>query len=278
MSSLESLFPSLGFLGAGNMAGALLRGTAGRGLLAPERVWACDVIAAKLQALQHELKIQVTGEPEPLARHARSIVLAVKPQDSLPVLDALRGAITPDHLIISIVAGKPIATLAEHLPARTRIVRVMPNTPALIGLGAAGVAAGPHATAHDLEATLELFRAVGIAYQVEESDLDAVTALSGSGPAYVYRFMEILVEAGVALGLKPEVAAPLAMQTVLGAAQMARESSEPLTELRRRVTSPGGTTAAALAKFDELGLAEVLKAGLTAARDRSIELAKQSGH
>jgi len=278
MSSLESFFPSLGFLGAGNMAGALLRGTAGRGLLSPERVWACDVIADKLQALQQELKIQVTGEPASLVRQARSIVLAVKPQDLLAVLDAIRGAVTPDHLIVSIIAGKAIATLAEHLPALTRIVRVMPNTPALIGLGAAGVAAGPHATARDLEATLELFRAVGIATQVEERDLDAVTALSGSGPAYVYRFMEILVEAGVALGLKPEVAAPLALQTVLGAAQMARESPESLSELRRRVTSPGGTTAAALAKFEELGLAEVLKAGLAAARDRSIELAKQSGY
>lgn len=278
MSSLQSLFPSLGFIGAGNMAGALLRGTAGRGLIAPEDVWACDVIGEKLQMLKSELGIRVAPHAAAVLEHAQAVVLAVKPQDSLQVLDSVREKVTPGHLIISIVAGKSTATLGEHLPEGTRIVRVMPNTPALIGIGAAGVAAGRYATPRDLEATLELFRAVGIALEVQESDLDAVTALSGSGPAYVYRIMEILTEAGVEMGLAPEVAEPLAVQTVLGAAQLALQSDEPLALLRKRVTSPGGTTAAALATFEEKALAEVIKAGVLSARDRSIELSQAQGH
>ena len=278
MSSLASFFPSLGFIGAGNMAGALLRGTVGRGLLPPASVWACDVVEEKLRALRVELELQTTPDPRPLLEHAESIVLAVKPQDSLQVLDSIRDLVTPRHCIISIVAGKTTATLAEHLPLGTRIVRVMPNTPSLVGLGATGVAPGAHATAEDLAATLELFRAVGIAYEVHETDIDAVTALSGSGPAYVYRFMEIMAEAGELMGLKPEVARQLTMQTVLGAARLALESDESLTELRRRVTSPGGTTAAALDVFDEEGLADVIKAGILRARDRSIELSKASDH
>lgn len=278
MSPLASFFPSLGFIGSGNMAGALLRGTVGRGMLAPSSVWACDIVEDKLKTLKLELEIKTTLDPRAVLLQAESILLAVKPQDSLSVLDSIRDLVTPRHRIISIVAGKTTATLGEHLPAGTRIVRVMPNTPALVGLGATGVAAGEHATAEDLAATLELFRAVGIAYEVREADIDAITALSGSGPAYVYRFMEVMAEAGEAMGLAPEVSRQLTMQTVLGAVTMAMEGGEPLPELRRRVTSPGGTTAAALAAFDEKGLAEALKAGILRARERSIELSQAAGH
>lgn len=278
MSPLASFFPSLGFIGSGNMAGALLRGTVGRGMLPPSSVWACDILEDKLKTLKLELEIKTTTDPRAVLLQAESIVLAVKPQDSLHVLDSIRDLVTPRHRIISIVAGKTTSTLGDHLPAGTRIVRVMPNTPSLVGLGATGVAAGEHATAEDLAATLELFRAVGLAYEVRESDIDAITALSGSGPAYVYRFMEVMAEAGEAMGLAPEVSRQLTMQTVLGAVTMAMEGGEPLPELRRRVTSPGGTTAAALATFDEKGLAEALKAGILRARERSIELSQATGH
>lgn len=278
MASLEALFPSLGFIGAGNMAGAILRGTVGRGLLRPQSVWACDVIADKLEEMKAGLGIQVTNDPKTVLAQTQAVVLAVKPQDSLSVLDAVREAVRPEHLIISIVAGKSTATLGEHLPEGTRIVRVMPNTPALVGLGAAGVAPGATATRADVEATLELFRAVGVALEVAERDIDAVTAVSGSGPAYVYRFMELMTQAGVELGLTPETAKALTMQTVLGAARMALDSPEPLEVLRERVTSKGGTTAAALAKFEELGLPAVIKGGLQAARDRSLELSQPAGH
>jgi pyrroline-5-carboxylate reductase len=260
------------------MAGALLRGTVGRRMIPPAHVWACDVIEDKLRALKLELEIQTARDARTVLQNAESIVLAVKPQDSLAVLDSIRDLVTPRHRIISIVAGKTTATLGEHLPAGTRIVRVMPNTPSLVGLGATGVAAGANATAEDLAATLELFRAVGIAYEVKESDIDAVTALSGSGPAYVYRFMEVMAEAGEAMGLAPDVSRELTMQTVLGAVKMAMEGGEPLPELRRRVTSPGGTTAAALTVFDEKGMAEALKAGILRARERSIELSQAAGH
>ena len=278
MSALAKHFPTLGFIGAGNMAGALLRGTVGRGLLPGASVWACDVVDDKLQTLRQELGIQTAADARAVLAHADSVVLAVKPQDSLAVLDSIRDLVKPGQRIISIVAGKTTATLGEHLPAGTRLVRVMPNTPSLVGLGATGVAAGQHATAEDLAATLELFRAVGIAYEVEEKDIDAVTALSGSGPAYVYRFMEIMAEAGEAMGLDPEASRALTLQTVLGAARMAIDSGEALPELRRRVTSPGGTTAAALEVFDEKGLAEVLQAGIIRARERSVELSQAAGH
>ena len=272
--TLQALMPSLGCLGAGNMAGAILRGTVAQGVLSPDKVWACDILPGKLQDLHDTLGIHTTDDPLTLARSVRTIVLAVKPQNLLEITEAIAPAITPEHRVISIAAGMPMARLAERLPAGTRLVRVMPNTPALVGEGAAGVAAGPNATDEDLAATLELFRAIGIAYAVEEKDLDAVTALSGSGPAYVFRLMEIMSEAGASMGLAPETARALALQTVLGAARLAKLSGEDPAELRRRVTSPGGTTAAALKVFEERGLADVLKAGIESARLRSIELAR----
>lgn len=272
--SSSSLLPSLGCLGAGNMAGAILRGTIDNGVLPAERVWACDLVESKLEELKTTLGIQTTRDPLELVRSVQTLVLAVKPQNILEVVKSIAPAVTTKHRIISIAAGTPIARLAEYLPPGTAIVRVMPNTPALVGEGAAGVAAGPHASGQDLAATLELFRAIGIAYAVEEKDLDAVTALSGSGPAYVFRCMEIMSEAGEAMGLAPETARGLSLQTFLGAARLAKDSGDDPAELRRRVTSPGGTTAAALQVFEERGLADVLKAGMESARLRSIELAK----
>ncbi|MCL5270521.1 MAG: pyrroline-5-carboxylate reductase, partial [bacterium] len=273
MQTLATYFPTLGFIGAGNMAGALLRGTVGRGGLPAAQVWACDVVADKLDEFARELGVRTTGDAVELTRAARTIVLAVKPQNILAVLDSIRGAVTPGHLLISIAAGVPIAAMAGHLPPGARLVRVMPNTPALVGMGAAGAAAGPHATPRDMEATLALLRSVGIAFEVEEKDLDAVTALSGSGPAYVFRCMEALIEAGTEMGLAPEVAKTLTLQTFAGAARLAQESADGPAELRRRVTSPHGTTAAALAVFEARGLGEILRAGVLRARDRPIELA-----
>lgn len=274
MTSLADLFPSIGFLGAGNMAGALLRGTVGRGLLEPRGVWACDVVEEKLKALGEELSIQTTGEAGAMLREVETVVLALKPQGLVETLKELADQFSARHRVISIVAGVTSGTIAGCLPAGVRIVRVMPNTPALVGAGASGVAAGPNATPGDLQASLALFEAVGIAVEVEESQLDAVTALSGSGPAYVFRLMEAMEQAGVELGLALQVARKLTLQTFLGASRLAIESDEEPGELRRRVTSPGGTTAAALDVFEQQGLAEVLAAGMTRARDRSIELSR----
>jgi pyrroline-5-carboxylate reductase len=273
VATVTDHIPSLGFLGAGNMAGALLRGTVGQGGLRPETVLACDIDAAKLQALHAELGIRTTDSAARVLEQADTIVLAVKPQQMEGLLAAIREHVRPRHLLISIAAGLPLARLAGHLPEGTRLVRVMPNTPALVGRGAAGVARGPHATAADLQAALALFNAVGIAVEVAEADLDAVTALSGSGPAYVFRVIELMQQAGEEMGLAPEVARRLTLQTVLGAAHLADASDVDPAELRRRVTSPGGTTAAALAVFEERGLAEIFKAGIHRARQRAIELA-----
>ncbi len=273
MQSLQLYFPSLGFLGAGNMAGALLRGTVAGEVLDANHVWACDVDPHRLDLLERDLGIHVTEQAGRMVNSVAAIVLAVKPRDVSDALVQIGPLITPDHLIISIAAGVRIETMAAALPKGTRIVRVMPNTPALVGMGAAGVAGGEHATRGDLEGTLALFRSVGEAWEVEEGQLDAVTALSGSGPAYVFRFLELMTEAGRELGLDATLAKDLSLQTFLGAARLAAQSGEDPAQLRHQVTSPGGTTAAALATFDEQGLGPAFKAGIKRAHERSIELA-----
>lgn len=275
MTDLTQRFETLGFIGAGNMAGALLRGTVGRRLLPAESVWACDIMPEKLSALATELGIHTTTDASRLAAEVRAIILAVKPQDLPTMLNIVAPALTADHLLISIAAGIRTETIAKLLAAPVRIIRVMPNTPALVGCGAAGVAAGPRATQADLDAALALFGAVGLALPVSEDQLDAVTALSGSGPAYVFRLIEVMAEAGADLGLDKTTAARLAVKTVLGSAVLAEQSGEDPAILRQRVTSKGGTTAAALAVLEDRGLDLIFKDALRAARDRSIELSRQ---
>lgn len=274
MSTLRDRFPSLGFLGAGNMAGAIVRATVGKGLLPPGAVRVFDVLAEKTDALRDELGIGVAPSAGDLFDSCDAIVLATKPQDLRKALADSGARVRANHLLISIAAGIRAASIEAILPPGARVVRVMPNTPAMVGEGAAGVAAGTSATRADVEATVALFGAVGFAAEVDESLLDAVTALSGSGPAYVFRFMEAMQAAGESLGLAPELARDLALRTFLGAAKLAAESPEPPAELRRRVTSPGGTTAAALRVFEDGGFENLVRDALTAARDRSIELSR----
>ena len=273
--NLTQHIPSLGFIGAGNMAGAIVRAVVGKGLLPPASCAAFDLLAEKSQALEEELGIRSVSSPEEVLAACSSIVLATKPQDLARALQAMRPFVTPKHRMISIAAGVTTRTIEAALPDATRVVRVMPNTPALIGEGAAAVAGGAHATAEDVTAVCSLFEAVGIAARVEESALDAITALSGSGPAYVFRFMELVQSAGQALGLEEELARRFTLQTFFGAVRLAMESDESLEELRRRVTSPGGTTAAALEVFDRGDLEDLIKKAIASARDRSLELASQ---
>lgn len=272
---LAERFSTLGFIGAGNMAGAIIRAVAGGGLIDPSACAVTDVIAGKAQALADELGVKAVADSKELVDSCANVVLATKPQDIGGVLETISGAIGPEHLIISIAAGIPTKSIESALPSGTRVVRVMPNTPALIGEGAAAVAGGANATPDDVRSVCALFEAVGVAAEADESDLDAVTALSGSGPAYVFRFIEIIQSAGEELGLDPELARRLTLQTFLGAARLAIESEDSPAELRRRVTSPGGTTAAALDVFERGGLEALIKEGLRAARDRSIELASE---
>ncbi|MEN6625508.1 MAG: pyrroline-5-carboxylate reductase [Candidatus Sumerlaeia bacterium] len=274
MNSLTNHFDSLGFIGAGNMAGAILRGTVGRGLLPPSCVWACDVLPDKLSRLETDLRINTTTDVRELAGHVTSIILAVKPQDLPRMIELVAPALTGNHRVISIAAGIRTEKIASLIPVPARLIRVMPNTPALVGCGAAGVAAGPNSTPADLDAVLALFGAVGLALPVSEDQLDAVTALSGSGPAYVFRLMELMADAGVELGLDPSTSAQLAVKTVLGSAMLADQSGETPTVLRQRVTSKGGTTAAALAVFEERGMPKMMKDAMRAALERSIELSR----
>jgi pyrroline-5-carboxylate reductase len=205
-------------------------------------------------------------------KFANVLILAVKPDQVATVLTGLRGEFTSDHLLISIAAGVTLAKLEGALPAGARIVRVMPNTPALVGAGASAFALGKHATATDGELAKELLSAIGVAFQVKESLLDAITGLSGSGPAYVYSFIEALSDGGVAAGLPRDMATELAAQTVLGAAKMVLETGQHPGVLREQVTSPGGTTIEGLHELEKGRLRGVVMNAVRAATEKSKKL------
>jgi len=272
---MQNTNPSLGalvFLGAGNMTEALVRGLLAAGLCRPDQVTVTDITPERRDYFTREFGVRALGDNRAAVRGARMVVLAVKPQVLPAVAGELAGALPPDALVISIAAGFRTARLEALLPERTRVVRVMPNTPALVGAGAAAWCRGRCATAADGAAAAALLRAVGLCLEVDEAKMDAVTALSGSGPAYVFRFLEALLEAARELGLEDDVARQLAYQTVAGAAELVRRTGEPPDELRRRVTSKGGTTEAALRTLDAADWAGALRAAVRAAARRSEEL------
>ena len=204
---------------------------------------------------------------------ADAVLLAVKPQDAVAVLAEIGAAIRPDAVLVSICAGVSAATIEAVLPAGTPVVRVMPNTPAKVGEGMSAISAGSVATAEQLDLAASLLGAVGKVVTVPETYQDAVTAVSGSGPAYVFYVVEAMVDAGVLLGLPRDVATTLAVQTVYGSAKLLAETGEHPGRLREQVTSPGGTTAAALRELDAHGVKAAFAAAMEAARDRSRELA-----
>lgn len=264
----------IAFLGSGNMASALIHGLLASGTSQADRIIASDLRADALEVLRTKHGIATTQD-NARACAADLIVLSVKPQ----VLPALLAEIAPhvkaSAVVISIAAGVPLAVMESQLQGR-RIVRAMPNTPALVGAGATAIAPGAHATAEDLALARAIFESVGSVVETPESLLDAVTALSGSGPAYVFYLAEALVEAGESVGLPKQVAAELALQTVYGAAKLLHESGEAPAELRRKVTSPGGTTQAGVTKLDELAVKKAFEACVTSARDRGRELGQEA--
>ncbi|MGD9721628.1 MAG: pyrroline-5-carboxylate reductase [Pirellulales bacterium] len=267
---------SIGFIGAGQMARALAGGFAKAGLVAPQHLLAADPVAAALAALQEAVPGAGTrGDNAELARSCDVIVLATKPQQIGAALAGIAKA-AADKLVISIAAGVTLATLDAAL-GRSRLVRVMPNTPCLVGESASGYALGPRATAEDAALVDKLLSAVGRALPVDEKLLDAVTGLSGSGPAFVYVIIEALSDAGVRMGLPRDVAMALAAQTVRGAATMVLETGDHPGVLKDRVASPGGTTIAGLAALESGGLRGTLIAAVEAATRRSVELGKQAG-
>ena len=261
------------FIGGGNMAQALIGGLLSRGL-PTTRITVSDPVE-QIRHILEEKGIQTTTDNVDAIKNADVVVLAVKPQVLATVLQPLKGLLS-DKLVISIIAGAEIQTISDLIGGSQRIVRVMPNTPALVQTGAHGIYASEAVGKQDRELTSQILAATGLTIWLDnEAQIDAVTAVSGSGPAYFFYLMESMIRAGKNLGLEEKVATALTLQTALGAAQMAITSSNSPAELRKNVTSPNGTTQAALEVFDRAQISQNIQAALAAAQKRSQELAQE---
>lgn len=259
------------FLGAGNMANAIIRGLLRAGL-AKDKVTATVRREEKKTELENTHGIKVGFDNVAATRDADVVVLSVKPQALDKVLKEIAPAVDRTKLIVSVAAGVPIAAIERRLGAGARIVRTMPNTPCLVGLGATALASGEHATPEDLTLATAMFDSVGITTIVDEYLLDAVTGLSGSGPAYIFLIIEALSDAGVKVGLSRHQALKLAAQTVLGSAKLLLETNQHPGTLKDQVTSPGGTAIAGLHTLEAGGLRTTLIDAVEAATERAREL------
>lgn len=266
----------IGFVGAGNMATALLRGLLRAGGVAPAQVQVSDVDRAKAEGLAKEHGVVVSAGTRELARWASALILAVKPQSMPAALAECAASMSADTLILSVAAGVRCDTIAAALPSGARVIRAMPNTPALVGAGATALCAGPAASAADRDFARQLFDAVGRTVMVDESHMDAVTGLSGSGPAYVMVVIEALADGGVRAGLSRENALLLATQTVLGSAQLLLASGDHPAAWKDRVMSPGGTTSAGLEAIEAGRLRHTLGRAVQAATRRARDLGTKS--
>ncbi|WP_285432825.1 pyrroline-5-carboxylate reductase [Pseudomonas sp. fls2-241-R2A-110] len=266
----------IAFIGAGNMAASLIGGLRAKGLDAAQ-IRASDPGAETRAKVSAEHGIEVFADNADAIQGADVIVLAVKPQAMKAVCEAIRPHLKPNQLVVSIAAGITCASMNTWLGAQP-IVRCMPNTPALLRQGVSGLFATAQVNAQQRQQAQELLSAVGVALWLdEEQQLDAVTAVSGSGPAYFFLLIEAMTAAGVKLGLPADIAAQLTLQTALGAAHMAVASDVDAAELRRRVTSPAGTTEAAIKSFQADGFEALVEKALGAAAHRSAEMAEQLG-
>lgn len=263
---------TIAFIGGGNMAEAIMRG-----LLRDDGgvgICVAEISSARRDQLTKQFPaVRVVASAAEAAQWGETVILAIKPQQAESVLELLKPVVTLDKLLISIMAGIPSAKIEACLAVGCRVIRTMPNTPALIGAGATALCPGHNASADDMESAERIFALVGSTARVEEKLMDAVTGLSGSGPAYVFTFIEALADAGVKNGLPRDVAARLAAQTVLGAARMVVETGEHPALLREKVSSPGGTTIAALHSLESGGFRGVVMDAVDAACRRSRELA-----
>ncbi len=265
-----SSFPSIAVLGAGAMGSALARGLLGNGWC-PDDLILAEVVAERAAQVKAELGCECVCDPAEAVRGRQAVVVAVKPQDIETLLEQVAPVINPDQVVITLAAGVRIDTLEKVLD-ETPVVRVMPNIPALLGKGIAGLAGGTHARSSHMAMARMVMEAVGEVVELEEADLDAVTAVSGTGPAYVFALAESMTEAALKLGLPAGVAAKLVNYTVLGAGEMLVRTGQSAAHLRRQVTSPGGTTAAALAVMNQGGFSDLMVQALEAAHARSVEL------
>lgn len=264
----------LGVIGSGNMAEAIVRGVLAKGVFKPAQVIASDPSAQRRELFEKQIGVKAVEDNLEAARNAKTILLSVKPQQMGAALAGLGQVISPDTLVVSIAAGISSGFIERSLggTAKWRVIRTMPNTPMLVGEGMVAIAGGAHATAEDLAAARRLFEAAATVIEVREDKIDAVTAVSGSGPAYVFFLVEQMIRAGAELGLTPDQAHKLATVTALGAAKMLTTSSDSPAELRRKVTSPGGTTQAAITHMESQNLPQIVVDALKAAAARSKEL------
>ena len=263
---------TLGFLGAGKMASALAKGFVQAGLVKPDQILASDPSEAARAAFSKEVGAKATASNPDVVMFAEVLLLAVKPDQAGDVLKEIRDQFTEKHLLISIAAGVMLAKLEGGLVGGARVIRVMPNTPAIVGASATAYAPGKNATAEDGQLAQKLFSGVGVAFQVQESLLDAVTGLSGSGPAYACLLIEALSDGGVAAGLPRAVATTLAAQTMLGTAKMILETGQHPGALKDMVTSPGGTTIEGLHELEKAGVRGALITAVRAAAEKSEKL------
>lgn len=266
----------IGFLGAGRMATALAAGFVKAGVCPADAISAYDPSDAARESFQSAYGSACLESNAAVVEASDVVFLAVKPQYIGDVLADVSGVVKDSHLVVSIAAGIPIATIAEELGTGRRIVRVMPNTPCLVGAGASAFSPGANATADDVDLVQRLLSTVGLAVRVDESLLDAVTGLSGSGPAFVFEAIEALSDGGVRVGLPRETATQLAAQTVFGAAKLLLETGEHPGVLKDAVASPGGTTIAGLHALERSGLRAALMNAVEAAALRSAELGRPS--
>ncbi len=262
----------LGFIGAGNMAEAIARGALRENVLAADQMIASDPSQARRE-LFAGLGIEAVDDITHVAESSQQVMLAIKPQVWPEIATQLASHVSDDQVLISIMAGISTGKLCETLSRPARVIRVMPNTPMMVGLGMSGLTVGDGAKPGDEELAMKLFGAAGKVVAVSEELMDAITAVSGSGPAYVYYLAEAMEKAATELGLG-EQARLLVSQTILGAARMLADSPDPAAELRRKVTSPGGTTAAAIGHMDQHNLVQVISDAIKAAEARGRELGR----
>ena len=272
MKSMDS--KSIGFIGAGIMAEAIIRGLIDRGVFSPSRIRIYDPAKERCDFFSSTFGVIADASNEQVIEKSDIIILAVKPQVMASALAPAASTFRANQLVISIAAGirtETLDTICGKIPA---IIRIMPNTPALIGQGISAICPGPRATEAHLEMTETIFSAVGSTIRVDESAMDGVTAISGSGPAYIFYWMENMLKAAGELGFEPSIARKLVYQTFIGSSALAAASQEAPEELRKRVTSKGGTTEAAIRTMNEAGVDRAVIAAVQAASRRSKELSQ----
>jgi len=262
----------IGLIGTGKIGEALIRGVLAANLTGSDRIFTSDLDTGRLDALHSELGVTTSTDNADIVKDANTIILAVKPQIVSVVLESVKSQIRDEHLIISVAAGTPIKTIEENLPDGSHLIRVMPNIACTVGQAISAICAGTHATESDIETARTIFGSVGRTVVVPEQMMDAVTGLSGSGPAFVFQAIEALADGGVHEGLPRDIALELAAQTVLGAAAMVLETGEHPGALKDMVTSPAGTTIQGIRALEENGMRAAMMAAVIAATRRSREL------